>query len=62
MHHGGYMRTDLQLSPEDIKAIESVLARDERVMLIPTRDRIRIVRVRHDEVKVDKKTEYITKY
>lgn len=56
------MRNDLQLTPEDIKAIESVLARDERVMLIPTRDRIKIVRVRHDEVKVDTKTEFITKY
>ena len=56
------MRTDLKLTPEDVRAIESVLARDERVMLIPTKDRIKIVRVRHDEVKVDKKTEYMTNY
>lgn len=56
------MRTDLKLTPEMVQAIESVLARDERVMLIPTKDRIKVVRVRHDEVKVDKKTEYITKY
>lgn len=56
------MRTDLKLSTEEIAAIESVLARDERVMLIPTRERFKIVRVRHDEIKPDKKTAYITKY
>ena len=56
------MRYDLKLSPEHIKAIESVLARDERVMLIPTKDRIKVVRVRNEEVKVDTKAEYITKY
>ncbi len=46
------MRTDLRLTPEYIRAIESVLANDERVMLIPTKDRIKIVRVRNEEVKV----------
>lgn len=56
------MRTDIKLTPEEIAAIESVLARDERVTLIPTRERFKIIRVRHDEIKVDKKTEYITKY
>ena len=45
-----------------VQAIESVLARDERVMLIPTKDRIKVVRVRQDEVKVDRKKEHITKY
>lgn len=56
------MRTDLRITSEMVQAIESVLARDERVMLIPTKDRIRVVRVRQDEVKVDNKTGYITKY
>lgn len=56
------MRTDLKITSEMVQAIESVLARDERVMLIPTKDRIRVVRVRHDEVKVDKKTGVTTKY
>ena len=56
------MRTDLRITPEMVQAIESVLARDERVMLIPTKDSIKVVRVRHDEIKVGGKTEYITKY
>ena len=56
------MRTDLKLTPDAIEAIERVLAHDERVMLIPTRDRIKIVRVRHDEIKPTAKEEFITKY
>lgn len=56
------MRTDLKLTPAEIEAIEAVLAREQRVMLIPTKDKIKIVRVRHDEVKVDTKTKYITEY
>ena len=56
------MRTDLKLTPEEISAIESVLAKDQRVMLIPTKERLRIVCVRQTEVKVDRKAEYITKY
>ena len=56
------MRTDIKLTPEEIAAIESVLAKDQRVMLIPTRDGKKIVRVRHDEVKIDSKTEFLTKY
>ena len=56
------MRTDLKLTPEQINAIESVLAHDRSVMLIPTKDRIKIVKVRHDEVKVNPKTDFITKY
>ena len=56
------MRTDLKLTPEEIRAIEDVLAKEERVMLIPTRDKIKIVRVRNEEIKVDKKTQYLTEY
>lgn len=56
------MRTDLKLSAAEKQAIEAVLARDERVMLIPTKDRIKIVRVRHDEVKLDAKARYLTEH
>ena len=60
------MRTDLRLSPADIAAIEDVLANDQRVMIIPTKERFKIVRVRHDEVKpipkASAKTELLTKY
>lgn len=59
---GDSMRYDLKLTPEYVKAIELVLARDERVMLIPTKDRIKVVRVRNEEVKVNAKTDYMTKY
>ena len=56
------MRTDLKLTPEYIQAIESVLARDERVMLIPTKDRIKVVLDRNEEIKLCPKDEFITKY
>ena len=56
------MRTDLKLTAAEIEAIEAVLAKDQRVMLIPTKDRLKIVKVRHDEVKVEPKAQYITKY
>lgn len=56
------MRTDIKLTPEEIVAIESVLAKDQRVMLIPTRDRFKIVRVKHEEVKASTKAKYITEY
>ena len=47
------MRTDLKLTPAEIDAIESVLARDQRVMRIPTKDKLKIVKVRHDEIKIE---------
>ena len=62
LRHGGNMRTDLKLTPEEIRAIEDVLAKEERIMLIPTRDKIKIVRVRNEEIRVDKKTQYLTEY
>ena len=39
------------LTDDAIKAIEAVLARDERVELIPTRDGVRVIRVVRKEVK-----------
>lgn len=56
------MRTDLKLTAAEIQAIEAVLAKDQRVMLIPTKERIKIVQVRHDEVKVEPKARYIKEY
>ena len=48
------MNRQITLSDAEIRAIESVLAKDQRVMLIPTRDSIKIVRVKHEEVKPEK--------
>ena len=41
------------LTDDAIKAIEAVLARDERVELIPTRDGVRVIRVVRKEVKAN---------
>ena len=47
------MRTDLKLKPCHIEAIEAVLAKDQRVMIIPVKDGFKIVKVKHEEVKVN---------
>lgn len=39
------------LDEKTIKAIESVLAKDQRVELIPTRDSVRVIQVERKEVK-----------
>ena len=41
----------IELSPENIKAINAVLAKDQRVELIPTKDGVRVIHIRRDEVK-----------
>lgn len=41
------------LTDDAIKAIETVLARDERVELIPTKDGVRVIRVVRKEVKAN---------
>lgn len=41
------------LTDDAIKAIEAVLARDERVELIPTKDGVRVIRVVRKEVKAN---------
>lgn len=46
------MRTEPpKLTPAHIRAIESVLAKDERVELIPVKDGIRVIKVKREEVK-----------
>ena len=39
------------LTEENINAIERVLAKDQRVELIPTRDSVRVIQIERKEVK-----------
>jgi hypothetical protein len=39
------------LSEKDIRAINSVLAKDQRVEVIPTKDGVRVIEVKRKEVK-----------
>lgn len=41
----------VELSPENIKAINAVLAKDQRVEVVPTKDGVKVVWVRREEVK-----------
>lgn len=41
----------IELTAENIKAINAVLAKDQRVELIPTRDGVKVIHVRREEVK-----------
>lgn len=40
-----------ELSEKNIEAINRVLAKEQRVELIPTRDGVRIIRIERKEVK-----------
>lgn len=42
---------DELITPEKIKSIESVLAKGDRVELIPVKAGVKVVRVRREEVK-----------
>lgn len=39
------------VNPDIIKAIESILAKGDRAEVIPTKDGVKVVRVRRDPVK-----------
>ena len=39
------------MTPEIIRAIESILARGDRVELVPVKDGVRVVRVKRETVK-----------
>lgn len=41
----------MELTESNIKAINSVLCKDQRVELIPTKDGVRVIRVERKEVK-----------
>lgn len=43
------------MDEKTIKAAESILARGERVELIPVKDGVKVVRVRREEVREKKK-------
>lgn len=45
------MKNPVKLSEKEIKAIESTLAKGERVEIIPVKDGVKVVRVRRDEIK-----------
>lgn len=40
------------MNPQTIKAIESILARGDRVELIPTRDGVKVVHIKRENVKI----------
>lgn len=40
-----------RLTPENIAAINAVLAKEQRVELIPTKDGVKVIHVRREEVK-----------
>ena len=40
-----------KLDDKTIRAIEAVLSKDQRVELIPTKDGVRVIHVRREEVK-----------
>lgn len=40
------------MTPDIIRAIESILARGDRVELIPVKDGVRVVRIKRETVKV----------
>jgi len=39
------------VTPDDLPAINAVIAKGERVELIPVKDGVKVVRVRREEVK-----------
>ena len=41
------------IDPQTIKAIESVLAKGQRVELIPVKDGVKVVKVQREMVKTD---------
>lgn len=42
----------VELKPEQIKAVEAVLAKGDRVELIPVKDGVRVIWVQRREVKM----------
>lgn len=40
------------MDEKTIKAIEAILAKDERVELIPTKDGVKVIHIRRENVKI----------
>ena len=49
--NGGFLMPKQLLNDKDIKSAEAVLAKGDRVELIPVKDGVKVVRVRREEVK-----------
>ncbi len=49
-----YNKDKYKLTDEQVKQIQAVLCKGERVELIPQKDAIKLLRVRRQEVKSDK--------
>ncbi len=47
----GIIKADRILSPSKIEAINDLLRKDQRVELIPTKNGVRVLHIRRDEVK-----------
>lgn len=45
------MTESMKLTPQQIKTIEAVVSKGDRVEIIPQRDGVRIIRIRRQEVK-----------
>lgn len=41
------------MKPETIKAIDFILSKGDRVELIPTKDGVKVVRIRREPMKID---------
>lgn len=50
------MNTIRVLNRSEVQAIEGILAKGDRVELIPTKDGVRVIRIRREEV--GRKSEY----
>ena len=51
LKNGGFLMSKQLLTEKEIKSAEAVLAKGDRVELIPVKDGVRVVRVRREEVK-----------
>ena len=45
-------KRNIKLSPETIRAIEAVLAKDDRCEVVPVKDGVRVIHIRREPVKV----------
>lgn len=46
-----FSEVDMRLTDEQIKAIEQILSKDQRVELIPIKDGVRVFEIRRKEIK-----------
>lgn len=51
LKNGGFLMSKQLLTEKEIKSAEAVLAKGDRVELIPVKDGVRVIRVKREEVK-----------